>query len=114
MEFLQGQPPDQVLDEGRRRRTAGSAPPAECDRSVAQSLLAGPPAPTSPDSPPATPSSSVTLPGQTDPSSFGSNRRPYHRSVARVGIHAASALPYAHQAGVRNRDINPSHLLLAT
>jgi serine/threonine protein kinase len=114
MQFIHGQPLDQVLDEVRRLREASAVPPAEGDGSVAQSLLTGLPALLPSTAPNGAPSSSVTLPGQADPSALGSNRRPYHRSVARVGIQVAQALAYAHQEGVIHRDIKPSNLLLDT
>ena len=36
----------------------------------------------------------------------------YLRNVARLGIHAAQALAYAHEQGILHRDIKPGNLLL--
>ena len=44
--------------------------------------------------------------------SFSSDRNDFYRSIARMGIEAASALQYAHEEGVTHRDIKPSNLLL--
>jgi serine/threonine protein kinase/Tfp pilus assembly protein PilF len=36
----------------------------------------------------------------------------YHRRIARIGLHVAEALGYAHDQGVLHRDIKPSNLLM--
>ena len=45
-------------------------------------------------------------------SQFSSDRPAFFRNVAELGMQAATALEYAHQAGVVHRDIKPSNLLL--
>jgi serine/threonine protein kinase len=59
-------------------------------------------------------SSSVVLPGQTDPTSLSEPGRPFWHRVARVGIQASEALAYAHGQGILHRDVKPSNLLLDT
>ena len=61
--------------------------------------------PTDADSPPAGGSSSIS-------SLIGPTEVHYFRGVARMGVHAAEALAYAHSHGVVHRDIKPANLLL--
>jgi serine/threonine protein kinase len=132
MQFIQGQPLDQVIDELRRLRKASQAqrvevPCAPGRRQVAESLLTGrfqaqaliTPVSEEEAAPPGDSSSGgrsgtgpAVLPGQTDLASVEANRKPYYRSVAGIGQQVGHALAYAHQRGVMHRDIKPSNLLL--
>jgi WD40 repeat protein/serine/threonine protein kinase len=61
------------------------------------------------------PSSSVSLPGQSDEQGQPRARKlTYWQSVAHIGAQVAHALEYAHRQGVQHRDIKPSNLLLDT
>src|SRR5262249_54060049 len=56
----------------------------------------------------------IHLPGQAEGSTLSQSDRPSWQSVARIGIHVAEALAFAHSQGVPHRDITPSPLLLDT
>jgi hypothetical protein len=58
--------------------------------------------------------SSAMMPGGTQVSATGRSDRSFHRSVAHIGLQAASALVHAHGRGVVHRDIKPSNLILDT
>jgi serine/threonine protein kinase/WD40 repeat protein len=95
MQFIRGQPLNEVLREVRRLREA--APPGATTAGGA-----GRPEPAT---------SSASLPGLSDATGRADGQH-YFRRVAHVGAQVADALAYAHAQGVLHRDVKPANLLL--
>jgi tetratricopeptide (TPR) repeat protein len=120
MQYIEGQPLDQVLAELRRLGQPGQAEPSAIAASLRTGQFAAlpPPDPREPRTQPMTgpPTTAheprLPSPGSTTSSLRGDSRRQYPRTVARLGSAVADALEYAAGQGVLHRDIKPSNLLL--
>jgi serine/threonine protein kinase/WD40 repeat protein len=120
MQFIDGQTVAALV--GQLRRAAGMTAGGELHRDT-DAEETGAPAPEFP-APVASAISAADLQAgngrggdSTQPAAVFSTERPaqgpsFFRTVAGLGVQAASALEYAHQTGVIHRDVKPANLLL--
>jgi serine/threonine protein kinase/WD40 repeat protein len=114
MQFIDGHTLAALIAELRAEAVGeanGPSQPAPALSAVAGEFLSGrlaPPRPSAPASAAHTPTPAVA-----GLSTERSTRKPaFFRTVANLGVQAASALEHAHQLGIVHRDIKPANLML--
>jgi serine/threonine protein kinase/WD40 repeat protein/tetratricopeptide (TPR) repeat protein len=113
MQYIQGQPLDDVLDEVKRLRgEKRNAASGGITCGAAQGLLAD----RFPDGDPIGPGGRapepVAMPSAPRTEISGQTGGGYYRRIALLGVQAAEGLAHAHGQGILHRDIKPSNLLL--